>query len=92
VQFSDGSMLVDSCSANGFRSAGGVFHQAPRRLRERQRRSGRWRQVVGNGVDSTVHLFKSADAGATVTASELTLLATLVDTHATVTTDYLFGT
>ncbi|MEK8032070.1 hypothetical protein AACH06_14685 [Ideonella sp. DXS29W] len=47
--------------------------------------------VVDNGVDSAVYLFKSADANAIVSASELTLLATLDNNHATVVTDYLFG-
>jgi Ca2+-binding RTX toxin-like protein len=47
--------------------------------------------VVDNGSDSAVYLFKSTDVSATVTASELTLLATLDNTHSSVTTDYIFG-
>ncbi|MEK8032071.1 hypothetical protein AACH06_14690 [Ideonella sp. DXS29W] len=47
--------------------------------------------VVDNGDDSAVYLFKSADSNATVSASELTLLATLDNNHATAVTDYYLG-
>jgi len=47
--------------------------------------------VVDNGDDSAVYLFKSADANATVSASELTLLATLDNTASTTVGDYVFG-
>jgi len=47
--------------------------------------------VVDNGHDTAVYLFKSIDNSATVTASELTLVATLEGTSATSSTDYLFG-
>ena len=48
--------------------------------------------VVDNGSDSAVYLFKSADAGSTVSASELTLLATLDNAASTTVSDYIFGT
>jgi Ca2+-binding RTX toxin-like protein len=48
--------------------------------------------AVDNGTNSAVYYFKSAGADAQVSASELTLLATLQNTPATATTDYLFGT
>jgi Ca2+-binding RTX toxin-like protein len=47
--------------------------------------------VVDNGSDSAVYLFESADANATISASELTLLATLDNTASTSVGDYLFG-
>jgi Ca2+-binding RTX toxin-like protein len=47
--------------------------------------------VVDNGSDSAVYLFKSANTDSVVSASELTLLATLDNTASTVATDYLFG-
>jgi hypothetical protein len=47
--------------------------------------------VVDNGSDSGVYLFKAADANATISASELTLLATLDNTASTTLADYLFG-
>jgi Ca2+-binding RTX toxin-like protein len=47
--------------------------------------------VVDNGDDSAVYLFKSADANSTVSASELTLLATLDNSASTTVTDYVFG-
>ena len=47
--------------------------------------------VVDNGGDSVVYLFKSADANSTVSATELTLLATLDNTASTTVNDYLFG-
>jgi Ca2+-binding RTX toxin-like protein len=47
--------------------------------------------IVDNGVDSAVYLFKSANADATVTANELTLVTTLDYAAYTVTTDYVFG-
>jgi hypothetical protein len=46
--------------------------------------------VVDNGTDSAVYLFSASDANATVSASELTLLATLDYTSTTVVSDYLF--
>jgi Ca2+-binding RTX toxin-like protein len=47
--------------------------------------------VVDNGADSAVFYFKSAGADALVSASELTLLATLSGTPATDVGDYLLG-
>jgi Ca2+-binding RTX toxin-like protein len=47
--------------------------------------------VVDNGSDSGVYLFKAADANDTISASELTLLATLDNAASTTLTDYLFG-
>jgi hypothetical protein len=47
--------------------------------------------VVDNGSDSAVYLFKAANADSTISASELTLLATLDNAANTTVTDYLFG-
>jgi hypothetical protein len=47
--------------------------------------------VVDNGYSSGVFYFQSADANATVSASELTLLATLNGTASTSVGDYVFG-
>jgi len=47
--------------------------------------------IVDNGSDSAVYLFKSADVNSIVSASELTLLATLDNTASTTVGDYLFG-
>lgn len=47
--------------------------------------------VVDNGTDSRVYLFTAADANAVVSASELTLLATLQATPAINTGDVIFG-
>lgn len=47
--------------------------------------------VVDTGVSSGVYLFTAADANATVSASELTLLATLSGTGATGLGDYVFS-
>ncbi|MFZ2989422.1 beta strand repeat-containing protein, partial [Ideonella sp.] len=47
--------------------------------------------VVDNGTDSAVWRFASAGADATVSAAELTLLATLSGTSSTTVGDYLFG-
>lgn len=45
--------------------------------------------VIDNGRDSAVYYFQSANTNATVSASELTLLATLTGTASTTTADYL---
>ncbi len=47
--------------------------------------------VVDNGTNSGVFLFHSADGNAAVSASELTLLATLNGTPSTVIGDYVFS-
>ena len=47
--------------------------------------------VVDNGNDSAIYLFKSSDANATVSANELTLLATLDGTASTSVSDYAFA-
>lgn len=47
--------------------------------------------VVDSGTSSGVYLFTAADANATVSASELTLLATLSGTGATGIGDYVFS-
>jgi len=47
--------------------------------------------VVDNGSDSAVYLFTAANADATVSASELALVATLDNTAITSTSDFLFG-
>jgi Ca2+-binding RTX toxin-like protein len=47
--------------------------------------------VVDNGYNSAVYEFTSSGADAQVSASELTLLATLVGTASTVAADYLFN-
>ncbi|HEY6512970.1 MAG TPA: hypothetical protein VI032_13380 [Burkholderiaceae bacterium] len=47
--------------------------------------------VVDNGSDTGLYLFTSSAANATVSASELTLLATLTGTASTVVGDYVFG-
>lgn len=47
--------------------------------------------VVDTGTSSGVYLFSAADANATVSASELTLLATLSGTGSTVAGDYVFS-
>ena len=47
--------------------------------------------VVDNGVSSGVYLFTAADANAQVSASELTLLATLTGTASTSSLDYVFS-
>jgi len=47
--------------------------------------------VVDNGVDSLVYRFLSSGNDATVSASELTLLATLSGTASTTLADYAFG-
>jgi len=46
--------------------------------------------VLDNGTDTAVYYFKSAGNDAVVSASELTLLATLTGTHDTGAADYLF--
>ncbi len=46
--------------------------------------------VVNNGFSSAVWSFESADANGQVSASELTLVATLTDTKSTTAADYLF--
>ena len=46
--------------------------------------------VVDNGTASGVFLFQAADANATVSAAELTLLATLTGNAMTATSDFLF--
>jgi len=48
--------------------------------------------AVDNGSSSALYLFTSSSANATVSASELTLLATLSGTASTVLGDYAFGT
>jgi Ca2+-binding RTX toxin-like protein len=48
--------------------------------------------AVDNGSSSALYLFTSASANAIVSASELTLLATLSGTASTVVADYAFGT
>lgn len=47
--------------------------------------------VIDNGANSGVFLFHSADGNATVSAAELTLLATLDGTANTTLTDYVFA-
>jgi len=47
--------------------------------------------VVDNGVDSAMYLFKSADANALVSSTELTLVGTLQATAQTGLADYLFS-
>jgi hypothetical protein len=47
--------------------------------------------AVDNGSDTGLYLFTSSGADATVSASELTLLATLTGTASTVAADYVFG-
>ena len=47
--------------------------------------------AIDNGIGSALYLFTAADANALVSASELTLLATLSGTAATTTGDYVFG-
>jgi hypothetical protein len=47
--------------------------------------------VVNNGFSSAVWSFESADTDGQVSASELTLVATLTDTSSTTAADYLFG-
>lgn len=47
--------------------------------------------VVDNGSQSNVYLFKSANADAAVSASELVLLSTLSGTATTTVSDYIFG-
>jgi Ca2+-binding RTX toxin-like protein len=47
--------------------------------------------MVDNGAASALYLFSSAGADAVVSSTELSLLATLSATAATVTTDLLFG-
>ena len=47
--------------------------------------------AVDNGSDTGLYLFTSSGANATVSASELTLLATLTGTASTVVGDYAFG-
>jgi Ca2+-binding RTX toxin-like protein len=47
--------------------------------------------VVDNGQNSAVYYFKSADTNAVVSASELTLLATLQNMHSTDMSNYIFG-
>ena len=47
--------------------------------------------AVDNGSSSAVYLFTSSNADAVVSASELTLLATLSGTPATAVSDYLFS-
>ncbi len=47
--------------------------------------------VVDNGTDSGVFLFQSADAGAQVTANELTLVGSLQGADHTVLADYIFA-
>ncbi|WP_127999027.1 M10 family metallopeptidase [Piscinibacter defluvii] len=48
--------------------------------------------AIDNGSSSALFLFTASNADALVSASELTLLATLSGTAATTTGDYLFGT
>ena len=47
--------------------------------------------VVDNGTSTGVYLFTAADANAQVSASELTLLATLTGTTTTTSADYVFS-
>jgi Ca2+-binding RTX toxin-like protein len=47
--------------------------------------------AIDNGASSAVFLFTAADANAAVAANELTLLATLQGTPATVLSDYVFA-
>jgi Ca2+-binding RTX toxin-like protein len=47
--------------------------------------------AVDNGTSTGVYLFTAADANAQVSASELTLLATLTGTTTTTSADYLFS-
>lgn len=47
--------------------------------------------AVDNGVSTGVYLFTAADANAQVSASELTLLATLTGTTTTTSLDYVFS-
>jgi hypothetical protein len=47
--------------------------------------------VVDNGSNSGVYYFESAGADSLVSASELTLLATLSGTGSTVVGDYMLG-
>lgn len=47
--------------------------------------------VVDNGISTGVYLFTAADANALVSASELTLLATLTGASATTLADYVFS-
>ena len=47
--------------------------------------------AVDNGSGSAAYLFTAADANATVGAAELTLLAALSNTAATLTGDWVFG-
>jgi Ca2+-binding RTX toxin-like protein len=47
--------------------------------------------AIDNGSSSALYLFTSSGANATVSASELTLLATLSGTASTVVADYAFG-
>lgn len=47
--------------------------------------------TVHNGSDSAVYYFKAADANATVSADELTLLTTLLNTAHTTIDDYVLG-
>ncbi len=46
--------------------------------------------AVDNGVSSALHLFSAADSNPVVSASELSLLATLNGTSSTAIADYLF--
>ncbi len=48
--------------------------------------------VVDDGISTGLYLFRSSAADATVSAAELTLIATLSDRFATVLADYLFVT
>ncbi|MBR0670876.1 hypothetical protein [Neoroseomonas soli] len=48
--------------------------------------------AIDNGVSSALYLFTAADANATVSAAELTMLLTMQGTAATALADYAFGT